>query len=275
MPELPEVETIRRQMEEKLRGARIKNVAVRYGGRLFPSANEFIRACEEATLVRFDRRAKLLLMHLDSGHTVLVHLKMTGKFVLHQTPAEPTKHTHLVFSLADGRELHFEDIRKFGYLKAVRTEALQEEIFARESYGPEPLAADFTEAVFEERLKRKKAKQVKPILMDQTCIAGIGNIYADEACFLANIRPTRRVASLTKIELHRLYEGVRSVLLASLRHGGASANNYRNLFDEKGDSVRYFAVYGRTGDPCHACGTEITRIRIGTRSAHYCAKCQK
>ena len=276
MPELPEVETVRRQMESELKGRRLASVEVRFGKRINVPAAEFQRRLAGAAFRTFGRRAKLLLLGFSNGLTLVVHLKMTGKFLIRPHGEAPTKHDHVVFHLADGRQLFFRDVRKFGYLKLVPTADLEKLIFAKESYGPEPLAPGFTFRQFRLCLTGSPKKKIKPLLMDQTCLAGLGNIYADEACWQARVRPIRKVGTLTETELKGLYRGALSTLKSSLKHGGTSADDFLDVYGRPGGNEPYLAVYGRTGLKCRRRdGGVIEKIRIGSRSAHFCPKCQK
>jgi formamidopyrimidine-DNA glycosylase len=276
MPELPEVETVRRQLESELKGKRIVSVDVRFAGRLNVSATVFQKRLAGATLKTFGRRAKLLLLGFSNGWTLVVHLKMTGKFLIRSKSEAPTKHDHVVFHLADKRQLFFRDVRKFGYLKLVPTKDLAKLILDKESYGPEPLDPGFTYRKFRMCLTGSPNKKLKPLLMDQTCIAGLGNIYADEACWFALVRPTRKVGTLTETELKGLYRGALGTLKDSLKHGGTSADDFLNVYGQPGGNEPYLAVYGRTGEKCRRRdGGVIEKIWIGARSAHFCPKCQK
>lgn len=275
MPELPEVETIRRQMEKEIVGARILGVDVLFSGRLNVAAREFVRRVEGARVIAAGRRAKLLLIGLSNGWTMVVHLKMTGRFLLAKGKGSPHKHTHLVFRLSGGRTLLFEDVRKFGYVKLVRTDALEREVFDREGYGPEPLDPAFTAERFALCVRGRAKKRIKPLLMEQSCIAGIGNIYADESLWRAGVRPQRRAGSLTTEELRKLHDGVQESLRGSLARRGTSADAYVDLYGERGTNVAKLRVYGREGEPCDRCGTPIKKISFAGRGTHFCPTCQR
>jgi formamidopyrimidine-DNA glycosylase len=275
MPELPEVETIRRQLEKEVKSRTIEAVEVRFAGRLNMPAKEFAKAVSGARITSVGRRAKLLLIGLSSGWTMVVHLKMTGRFLLVPAGAAPTKHTHLVFGMSDGRRLLFEDTRKFGFVKLIRTEELGAKVFAKERYGPEPLEPSFTAAVFASCIRGRGNKKIKPLLMDQTCIAGIGNIYADEACWKARVRPTRPARALSEAELKALWVGARQAMRQALEDRGTSADMYVDLYGEQGDHVPKLEAYGRDGQKCRRCGGVIKKIRLAGRGAHYCPVCQR
>lgn len=274
MPELPEVETIRSQMQKTVVGARILGVDVRYAGRLNVSTRTFKAAVTGSRVKAIGRRAKLLLIHLSNGKSLVVHLKMTGRFLLAKGTTVPTKHTHLIFRLSGRRTLSFEDVRKFGFVKLFRTDELEKKVFDKEAYGPEPLDKSFTFERFRLCATGGGPKRIKPLLMAQTCIAGVGNIYADEACWSAGVKPTRTVASLSEKELRGIYAGVRRTLSEAVKVRGSSADDYVDLFGEKGEYVPRLKVYGREGMRCVRCGGTVEKIRFAGRGTHYCPKCQ-
>lgn len=275
MPELPEVETIRRQLEEAVVGRSIVSVDVRFGGRLNVRPAAFEKGVVGATIASAGRRAKLLLLGLSNGNTVVTHLKMTGRYLLGPSGMPPTRHTHIVFGLSGGKELHFEDVRKFGYVRLFKTAELEREVFDREGYGPEPLDPSFTAGRFAMCVRGRPKKRIKPLLMAQTCIAGIGNIYADESLWRARIRPQRRAGTLTADELRRLHDGVQKSLRGSLEARGTSANDYVDLYGKKGENVARLKVYGRAGEPCPRCRGPIKKIAFAGRGTHFCPACQR
>ena len=274
MPELPEVETLRRQMEKALVGRKILIVEVRFGGRIKPSPKA-LDAAVGAKFKAFGRRAKLLLTHLSNGFTIVTHLKMTGSYLLKKAGEAPTKHAHVVFHLDKKQDLWFEDVRKFGFLKILKTADLDKEIFDKEGYGPEPLDPSFTFKRFMMCVTGRPSKKIKPLLMEQTCIAGIGNIYADEACWYGKVHPERTVGSLTEKELKGVYDGALQSLRASVKRLGSSSDNYRDLYGEKGGNVPHLWVYGREAKPCRRCGTKLKKIWVAQRGAVYCPTCQR
>jgi formamidopyrimidine-DNA glycosylase len=274
MPELPEVETIRRQLEKEVVGRRVEDVEVRFAGRLNVPAKRFAAALAGASFASVGRRAKLLILGFSNGQSVLVHLKMTGGFRLVPKGSVPAKHDHVVFRLSGPHDLFFSDFRKFGYLKLVPTADVAgrlEEI----GFGPEPLEKGFTAERLEECLMRHPRLKVKQALMNQCCVAGVGNIYADESLWAAKIAPTRPVRLVKKGELARLRDAVVASLKASIRRRGTSADNYYDLYGKEGTNVRYLNAYGRGGEPCPRCGTTLKKIRLAGRGTVYCPKCQK
>lgn len=272
MPELPEVETVRRSLEG-LVGRRVVRAEVRSPVLVrYPALAEFLTRVSGRTFTALDRRAKYLLLKLDSGDDLMVHLKMTGR-LLQQAPLDPVEpHTHIILHLDDGSELRFADTRKFGgfYLIGQDREGAPPG-FRR--LGPEPLSEEFTPAYLRQVLGKRKGR-IKSLLLNQDIIAGLGNIYADEALFRARIHPGREAASLTPAATHHLHEAVNQVILESLALGGTSFSSYVDGKGNKGHNVENLRVYGREGQPCVECGDPIARIVIGGRSAHFCPRCQ-
>lgn len=269
MPELPEVETIRRQLDAKLRGKTVTKVTLFRSGREAPKGKRFVAAIEGKTIKDIGRRAKLLVWNFTDGSALLAHLKMTGRFVFVDRKYQPKKHDSAMFEFGHVR-LIWSDVRKFGFVKFVERPELES---VMSCYGPEPLETRAEELA--DRLKTPKTRMVKVALLNQEVIAGVGNIYADEALHRAKIRPTRRLASLTAKERLALAEEIQKVLCESIELGGTSANDYVDARGEKGKFLDFLRVYGRKGEKCRDCGTPIKRIVIGQRSTHYCPKCQK
>jgi len=229
------------------------------------------------------RRAKYIVMELESGDLLIVHLRMTGRLLL-RSPDDPLdKHTHVVLDLEPGTlpgfssaagptQLRFVDTRKFGRLSLVaplHLTALDKRL------GPEPLLDNFTPQVLSELMRGRRTK-LKPFLLDQRRLAGLGNIYADESLFLAGLHPEREARSLTAEEIARLHAAIRHVLAAAIGNRGTSLSDaeYRDATGEKGRHLEHLAVFRRTGQPCPRCGTAIQRIRLGGRSTHFCPRCQ-
>ncbi len=263
-------------MEKELKGAKIRKIDVRFGGRIFPSAAALEKAAAGTSIASVGRRAKLLLINLSNGWTIVAHLKMTGRFLLVPKGVEPSKHDHVVFVLSGGRRVFFQDYRKFGFLKLFRTDELEKELFDKMGYGPEPLEKSFTFKKFRMCVTAHPNKKIKPLLMDQTCIAGIGNIYADEACWYGKVRPERKVSTLTDAELKGIYKGAITSMKASLKRQGTSADNFMDLYGQEGHNVPYLNVYGRDGEKCRRKdGGVIKKIWVAQRGTHYCPKCQK
>jgi formamidopyrimidine-DNA glycosylase len=274
MPELPEVETIRRQLHDGMKGFYIRGVDIWQSGREGPGGSAFSKLILGRRIVAVHRRAKLLIWELSEGLDVLAHLKMTGRFVFVDTPYSPQKHDRIRFELEDSlgekRYVVWSDVRKFGFMQAVE-HAVTERVLA--DYGPEPLEypSEQLAAFFVSSSKRS----VKQYLLDQRFIAGVGNIYADEACFRARILPTRCIDSLTEFERLKLAENIQDVLRASLEQKGTSANDYVDAQGQKGGFLSLLKVYGREGEACEACLGPIRKIVHAQRGTHFCEYCQK
>ena len=277
MPELPEVETVRRQLDERLRGKRIVFVRLLKSGREFPTGGEFVDAVVGRTVDSIDRRAKLLIWKFDDGSALTAHLKMTGRFVFVEPSYEPKKHDRMVFEFMSVGAIHelplrliWSDIRKFGFVRLFSNSNELENELAK--YGPEPLEASIEELA--ERLASPKTRVVKAALLNQEVIAGIGNIYADESLHRAGIRPTRRLGRLTQGDRLRLASEIQNILRESIAQQGTSANDYVDTRGEKGGFLNLLRVYGREGEACRNCNTTIKKIVLGRRGTHYCPECQ-
>lgn len=288
MPELPEVETIARELHAVLPKRRILRVDAQLPKMVKMPLAVFRRHVVGARIKRVDRRAKLLLIELRSGWTIVIHLKMSGQLIWqprygrlrvggHPNPGGidhlPNKYSHVIF-VCTGGTLYFNDQRQFGFVKLVATSKL--ELWLEEQgYGPEPLDHLFTFPVFAALLKKHARKKIKPTLMDQSVIAGVGNIYADETCFYARVRPSRRIATLTVVERQALYRGLRSILHLAIRKKGTTADAYRTATGDKGSMLPFLKVYGRDNKLCKRCGHLITKTVLAGRGTHYCPKCQR
>lgn len=271
MPELPEVETIRRQLEANLKNKKILAAQILTPKILRSPAKEFIRHLKGAKILSVGRRAKLLLLNFSNGWTLLTHLKMTGQYLI---SVRPDKHVHVIFKLANKKQLLFRDVRKFGFLKLVRTAELAN-YFAKEKYGPEPLEKNFTLAKFTELLNNKKSGRIKPLLIDQKFLAGVGNIYAQEICFFAGVDPRRQIKTLTTGEIKKLFVGLKNILTAAVKLRGTSADDYLDIHGHRGNYAQKLKVYRRKGKKCPRCGAVLKEIRLGGRGTTYCPGCQK
>lgn len=289
MPELPEVETIKRGLAEVLPGRRIKEFEVRLPKIFQLAGPEGTARIVGSTVERVERRGKIILLGLSTGVTLLIHLKMTGQLIFrehqkiklaggHPVPTVngdlPAKVTHAVFHFRDGAELFFNDLRQFGYIKLIPNEDLAE-VPQLKTFGPDPLVRSFTLARFEARLATRRNARLKPLLLDQTFLAGLGNIYVDESLNLARLHPLRKAGSLTAAQRRELFTAIRHVLRLALRYGGTSDNTYVSIRGGKGDYLRYARVYHRAGQPCLKCGRPIRRTVVAGRGTHYCAYCQR
>lgn len=267
MPELPEVETIKDQLSKKIRGKIIKDLQViDYQKNVQGRVKDIL-----ARITDIKRRAKLLIFHLANRCSFLIHLKLTGQLVYHEKPKEISPSTKIVFTFQDGSRLFFNDFRKFGFLKIMETREV-ESYLKKEGYGPEPLELSSEE--FKRLLTGKPKARIKPLLMDQTFLAGLGNIYAQEACFLAGILPTRIISSLSEEEIKKLYQAIQKILSESIRHQGTSFDTtYVTPENKPGGFDAYLKVYHQ--EKCSSCHTKLKIISLGGRSTYYCPKCQK
>ena len=277
MPELPEVETIRRDLDKEFVGKRIKKVEVTGARsvRRHADAGEFVARVEGRRLKSTVRRGKYLLLKLDSGDVVVVHLGMSGQ-LLRSDPKEPvSKHTHVVLSFTGAGQLRFVDPRTFGELFVTVPEALEEEVPELGHLGFDPIEEQVPWTRFAQLLAARRTK-LKPLLMDQRFIAGIGNIYADEILFNAGLRPDRSSDKLTNQEIRRLYRAMIETLQEAIKHRGSSLadQQYRDLFGEIGEFQRLHNVYDREGQACPRCRSTIVRIKGNGRSTFLCPQCQ-
>ena len=271
MPELPEVETIRRELLQKIRSKKIASVEVLTPKMINCPVNEFIKIIKNAKIKDIQRRAKLLIIKLSNGYNLVVHLKLTGQFIYE---IQDIKYTHLIFTFEKGDKLFFNDLRKFAFVKLLDNKELKE-LLTKENFGPEPLEKNFTLDIFQNLLTQKKKAKIKPLLMNQEFLAGVGNIYASESCFYAKILPTRPAGNLTKKEIKELYQGLRKILSAAIIRKGSSVNQYIDIYGKKGEYVPFLKVYNRQGKLCLRCGTKIKKITLAGRGTYFCPGCQK
>jgi len=326
MPELPEVETIARDLDRNLRGKAI--TAFRVTNEKTRRARPFLNLSENKSstflrgikprgkdilshvstkqslkefqkvldkfrqiiigkkIIKISRRAKMLIFDLGDDF-LLAHLKMTGQLILKKPKGKllvgghpimgvgvelPNKFTRAIISLTDGSRLYFNDIRRFGWLKLLNKKQLSEEL---SDLGPEPLSEEFTAKALAEMLARKAKTAVKPAIMDQNQLSGVGNIYADEALFAAKIKPSRLAGSLKSAEIIKLHSAIVKILKLSIKHRGTSFSDYRDGHSQPGGFVKHLKIYGRAGKPCKICGRHIKKGKIGGRGTHWCGYCQK
>ncbi len=270
MPELPEVETVVRGLREPLIGRTIQSVwwdwtkSIRY-----PDPHSFAARVSGQTVRAIERRAKYILCRFDED-ILVVHLKMTGRLYVvgDNEILDSDRWAHVRFQLDGGRQLRFSDSRKFGFVTLVTD--INE---IAPSLGPEPLSDEFTPSVLKMRIS-KHQKSIKAVLLDQHVLAGVGNIYADEALHMAKIHPMRGASGLSNEEIARLYTAIRTVLSEGIEREGASVNWYRKPDGTSGDAQNHFAVYDREGEACLTCGSPIYKTRVAQRGTHFCATCQ-
>ena len=274
MPELPEVETVRAQLEGHVVGRRFDDVQI-----LDPRLTQPLDPAQVAAELRgertvaVDRRGKYLIFRFESGRVLLIHLRMTGT-LLHgrrgSFAADPYRRA--VVNLDDGSDVVYRDIRRFGTWLLLDPSAVPPYLGAR--LGKEPLGAEFTAAELGRRLSGRRTS-LKAALLDQRSVAGLGNIYADEGLWRARLHPLRPASSLTPTELRRLHRGIRRALHTGIARQGATLRDYRTPDGATGSMQEEFAVYGRAGEPCARCGTPIDKIRVAGRGTWYCPQCQR
>jgi len=275
MPELPEVETIKKTLAPKIRGKKITGVKVFFPKVIEPlDIDSFREAVEGSHVQSLERRGKYLLIHLNSLFTLIISLRMTGRLVYSTSghDAMVDNHTHLVFDFEDGSHLYFRDTRKFGRIHCVPTENIEgaPEI---SKLGPEPLGPGFTESKLRKMLLSKR-KTIKQALMDQAFIAGIGNIYADEILFRSGIHPETPASSLRPEQVHSLYLSIVAVLKEAIIQKGTTVRDYVDGEGNSGNYQKLLQVYGRKGKKCFQCGGPIECKKLGGRTAHFCPACQ-
>jgi len=274
MPELPEVETIRRRLAPRLTGKKIHRVRVRRGSRLLRDTVGEValkKALEGDAIAALGRRGKYLLLALESGNFLVVHLGMTGALYLRPKNAKPPPHTHLRLEFEDA-ELMLVDPRTFGRVFLVRGGELDSHP-ALSKLGPEPLDRSFTARELGLALSRRKAP-LKAALLDQRAVAGLGNIYADEACYRAGLSPLGPASRLSAGEVKKLHRAIRETLTEAIKFKGTTIRDYRWDAGRSGDFAKRLLVYGRAGLTCRRCGKAINRVVLQGRSAHFCPGCQ-
>ena len=270
MPELPEVETVRRGLAEAVSGRRIAAVTVHERRLRKPLGRDFAASLTGRRIERVRRRAKYLLLDLDDATSWLVHLGMTGTMVVLPADEPLRTHTHVVADLDDGRTLRFHDPRRFGLMRVGDPERLAE----LAALGPEPLDPEFSPE-FLHAIARRQRRAVKSLLMDQQVVAGLGNIYVNEILFAAGVRPSRRTAKVTRAEAERIVAETGRVLAAAIELRGSSISDYRDERGEPGAFQHTFRVYERAGEPCRRCDGVIRRRVIVGRSSFFCPRCQR
>jgi len=291
MPELPEVETISRQLKEKVVGLNIEDVKVTKSRLFVGNPKDII----DAKIEDVRRRAKQIIVDLKpiphlrggGGLHLFIHLKMTGQLIYsdkkgqfgggHPVPPfnteMPNKYTYITFDLSDGSKLYYNDLRQFGWIKILDDKQLEKEL---SKFGPEPLLKNFTIEQLKSNLLAHKRLKIKPTLMDQSVVAGIGNIYASEVCFRAGILPDRKIESLLDDDFKNIYDAIKEVLSLAIKYKGTSADSYVTLEGKKGEYYSKLWVYGRTGELCpKKCGGKVKKVMMGGRGTFFCESCQK
>jgi formamidopyrimidine-DNA glycosylase len=287
VPELPEVETVRRGLSDLIIG-KVLASATHDTPKSFPNAENDVRQfLVGSSVIAIRRRAKVLMIDLSTDYSLVVHLKMTGQLVFvskdtrfgagHPNDslvnALPDTSTRVTLAFKDGSQLFFNDQRKFGWVRLMPTSEIPDLSFMQK-VGPEPLEADFTARQFAERFKRRGRTNIKAAILDQSVVAGVGNIYADESLWGAKIHPKRLVETITSAEFKKLYTELREVMNLSIEKGGSSNRNYVNVEGKRGSYMDFARVFRREGLPCPRCGTTIEKLRVAGRGTHICPYCQ-
>jgi formamidopyrimidine-DNA glycosylase len=271
MPELPEVEYVARQLRTDLVGCTIEHAEVRWPRSIErTSPSEFVERVAGRTLGAVGRRGKYLLLYLDNDSVLVVHRRMSGNLTF-ASDADALPYVRVAFALKDGRWLLYTDPRKFGRLALVARASL-DDVFA--VLGPEPLDESFTADALAERLAVRRGP-IKAVLLDQSVVAGLGNIYADEALFRAGIHPLQPASSLSRSDIAALRTGIQEALQTGIAHGGTTFGRHRDAYNEAGRNLEHVQVYRRTGEPCMQCGTPVQRIVVAQRGTHFCPGCQR
>lgn len=278
MPELPEVETIKRGLAKFILKKKITKIEVL-------NEKSFLGSQTTGTVENLRRFGKALVLDLDNGKSLMIHLRMTGQLIYdgkeryaaghpsdNFTAALPNKQTRVILRFENGT-LYFNDQRKFGFIKVLPTSEVENDSFIKK-LAPEPWAMSPDELY--EKLQRHKNSLIKPTILDQTIICGLGNIYADESLFMSKIHPERRAGTVTKAETEKLLKSAREVMEKSIASGGSTMATYVKADGTKGDYLEKFAqVFHREGKPCPRCGTKIEKIKVGGRGTHFCPNCQR
>lgn len=297
MPELPEVETIKRQLHDVIVGKKIKYVEVKLPKQLKGfTVNEFRKIVHDATVVGLERRAKMLAIKIQEksknawSHSLVFHLKMTGQLIYTDGKGKlrggghpmkgalenlPNKYSHVFFTFKDNSQLFFNDSRQFGWVTLIKHHESLESLSAAK-LGPEPLSEDFKLDQFKECLKKRANMNVYQAILDQRCVVGVGNIYVNESLHFAGIKPIRKVKDINDLEFKKLYQGIKKIITRAVKANGTTIGDYMDALGDVGGNSKYLRVYQRDGESClNKCGESITRIKIGGRSAFYCSNCQK
>ncbi len=274
MPELPEVETVKKTLEKKLAGLTITGVEIMMPKVIRePEPRQFANLVTGKKITKLGRRGKYLLIYLSEFSVLVIHLRMTGRLVYTRPEDPPPRHTHVVFHLSDGCQLRFADMRQFGRILLTDTRRL-DQVKGLKDLGPEPLGPEFTREFLRKELKRKRVR-LKSLLLDQTFVAGLGNIYADEALYRSRLHPERIAQSLSPREIASLYRSIIEVLEEAILNRGTSMRDYVDGDGRAGNYQKLLRVYNREGQQCFRCGSNIARIKVGGRSSYYCPSCQK
>ncbi|MCF8002247.1 MAG: DNA-formamidopyrimidine glycosylase [Halanaerobiales bacterium] len=275
MPELPEVQTVVTGLNDVLKGKKIISTHIHDDTVIgFPDKSNFINKSVGKKIKKLSRRGKYIIIHFeDNSERLVIHLRMSGKLLYKKREENRKKHTHVVFEFNDNTDLRFNNVRKFGRLYLIDDQNM-DKAGNLNNLGVEPLSDKFTIELFKEMLKNRRG-MIKPLLMNQEFIAGIGNIYADEALFLSKIRPDKKANKLSEKEIERLYHEIRKILKKGIKMGGTSVSDYVNALGKAGKFQNELNVYKKEGGKCPNCEDEIIKKKVSGRSARFCPSCQK
>ena len=283
MPELPEVETIMRGISPFLEGAMIKRIKLNRADLRWPFPENFTNRLKEAKVLNLKRRSKYILIDLNTGETLLIHLGMSGKILVSDSKignyfyeySKGSDHDHVIFELNDGTKLTYNDPRRFGAMDLAKTDELNNHKFL-EKLGPEPLGNNFNSDYLKTELSKRESP-IKNVLLNQSVVAGLGNIYVCEALFMSGISPKKRASKISKIKCEELVRNIRAVLMSAIEAGGSSLKDFTDIQGNSGYFQFEFYVYGRENECCKIknCGRKIKRISQSGRSSFYCPSCQR
>jgi formamidopyrimidine-DNA glycosylase len=271
MPELPEVENVRQALIEKVKNQQIRKITSSYTRMILTGFEQLKTTLEGQKITDIRRRGKYLLFDFDNDYTLISHLRMEGKYRLENLDFKTQKHDHIFVEL-DEKVMIYADVRKFGTWELLKSDQV-EKYFQDKKIGPEPTKKDFDEQVFYQTLK-KSSKKIKPYLLEQTLVAGLGNIYVDEVLWRANVHPEQIANRLTKRQIAALHQTIIDVLQKDTELGGSSIRTY-NALGKTGSAQTLHQVYGKEGQSCARCGQNILKIKVGGRGTHFCPHCQK
>ena len=272
MPELPEVETVRRGLLKIAKGRKINAIDVYYGKTITNDVEEFRQALIGQTIEDIDRRGKYLLFRFRNHLTMVSHLRMEGKYFNQPIGGPLDKHTHVVFQFTDGSELCYHDTRKFGRMTLVKTGA-EMTVGGLKTIGPEPTAKDFKLDFFKRELSKSRGK-IKPFLLNQHHVAGLGNIYADEVLWMSKINPEQPANTLTDQQVVSLHDNIIKELAQAIKYKGTTVHSFTNAFGDAGAFQERLNAYGHGGDQCPRCGTEMVKTKVAQRGTTFCPHCQ-
>lgn len=274
VPELPEVETIKREFEHELIGRRIESVEVRTPSVLNIPPTQFVERVRGTEFTGVSRRAKYLVINLSDGYSMVIHLKISGQLLYVPADTPIKDYTHVIFNLDDGKQLRLRDVNSFAAIQLVKTSDIPA-FFAHQKLGPEPLSPNFNFDALKTIMRRHPRARIKPLLLDQHFLAGIGNIYADEILFYARIRPDKRVSELSEAEVRRIYDGIKRILPEAIRHRGTTTQFYLDLDGRQGEHQDFLKVHAKAGKACDGCPGVVEKIEISGRGTYFCPSCQQ